>query len=379
MLAEKLRTWAGVGLLTFLGIAPLHAQQPATPVPDRLPPYVPGAVDSRQPLSAAPVVADVPPPQPVAVPIGAPTGPLCPPAQEAKDQWLLSGLFVDGEYLLMQPRRNAFDYAVSSPNTTQIPSGNIDNLNYDARSAFRFGFGYNLPGDGWSVGAHYTYLHSADSETAIAPAGGALYATLTRGGTFDQVGSAYAAASLNYNVVDIEAAKHTSLSPTLDLNMSGGVRIAWIDQTLGAIYNGGPSGAVNATVDTPVYFHGAGLTLGAEAEWKIYRGFGIYGQARGSLLSGQFRNFFTETNNGGQTPIVNVNETYKQIVPVMELGAGVAFDTEHFTVRVGYDLANWFDMVNSVDFPSGTDVGKLERRTSDLMLEGLSVKLGVVF
>ena len=313
------------------------------------------------------------------MPIDAPSAPFCPPAPESPDQWLLSGLFFDADYLLIQPRRNALDYAISSPDTTQIPSGTVDSLNYDARSAFRFGFGYELPGSGWSVGVHYTYLHSADSEAVIAPTGGALYATLTRGGTFDQVSSAFAATSLNYNVIDVEASKHTALSQTLDLNMSGGVRVAWIDQTLGAIYNGGPSGAVNATVDTPVYFYGAGLTLGAEAEWKIYRGFGIYGQARGSLLSGQFRNFFTETNNGGQTPIVNVNETYHQIVPVLEMGAGLSFQTEHFNVRVGYDLANWFGMVNSLDFPSGTDVGLLERRTSDLMLEGLSVKLGIVF
>ena len=41
---------------------------------------------------------------------------------------------------------------------------------------------------------------------------------------------------------------------------------------------------------------------------------------------------------------------------------------------VGYDLANWFNMTDSLDFPS-TNIGKPERRTSDLMLEGLSVQV----
>jgi Legionella pneumophila major outer membrane protein precursor len=316
---------------------------------------------------------------PVAVPIDAPTAPMCPPAPEAPNDWLLSGLFVDGDYLYQQAHRNTLDFAVTSPNTQLLPGGVIDSLNYQASSGFRFGAGYELPGQNWAVGVHYSYLHNTDAAQVNAPDNGALYATLTRAGTFDQVESAFATTSLNYNVVDIEASTHLSVNPTLDVNVFGGVRLAWIDQTFGATYNGGPSGAVNATVDSPVYFFGAGLTCAAEAEWKIYRGFGIYGRARVSLLSGQFRDSFTETNNGGQTPITNVSETYRQLVPVVELGAGVSFQTEHFRVRVGYDLANWFNMVNSLDFPSGTDIGQVERRTSDLMLEGLSAQVGVVF
>jgi Legionella pneumophila major outer membrane protein precursor len=375
MWAVKLRNWAGAWLLAFLAVAPLWAQEPSPPPVGRpVPVALPGVADPTSP----PVL---PSPPPIAVPIDAPTPP--PPADctvgpPAPDHWLLSGLYVDGEYLLLRPNRNNLNYAVSSPNTTEIPGGNVNSLDYDTRSAFSFGFGYDLS-TGWSVGVHYTYLHSTDEATVNAPAGGAVYATMTRAGTFDQVATAGAAASLNYNVIDLEASKHTVMSDTFDLNVSGGVRVAWIDQTFGAIYNGGPSGAVNATVDTPTYFYGAGLTAGAEGEWKLYRGFGIYAQARGSLLSGQFRDLFQESNNGGATPIVDVQDKFRQFVPVLELGAGVSFETEHIHLRLGYDMANWFDLANTIDFPSPADVGHLQRQSGDLFLEGFSAQLAVLF
>jgi hypothetical protein len=369
MLADRLRNWVGVGLLALLGAAPLRAQEPS--LPGRPAALTPGA-DRK--LS---VDLDVPP-------APAPLDPLTvhstdchtAPAETAERDWA-SGLFFDGDYLLIKPRRNALDYAVVAPNRDQIPSGSVESLEWQLRSAFRFGAGYELA-NGWRVGAHYTYLHSTDSATVNAPDGGAVYATLTRGGTFDQVATATATANLNYNAIDVEASKFAALSDTLGLNVFGGARVAWIDQKFSATYNGGPLGAANATVDTPVFFEGAGLTFGAEATWKIYRGLGLYGRARGSLLSGRFRNFLTETNNNGQNLLVDVRERYYQLVPVMELGAGVSFETEHLYVGAGYDVANWFNMVNSLDFPS-TNIGKPERRTSGLMLEGLSVQVGVIF
>ena len=112
---------------------------------------------------------------------------------------------------------------------------------------------------------------------------------------------------------------------------------------------------------------------------KWYHNFGAYGRFTGSLLSGQFRNFLTEANNNGVTPIVDVREKYYQVVPVTELGLGVAWQGEHVRFSVGYELQNWFDMVNSPTFPSPSNIGLPVRRFSDLSLEGLAVQVGVIF
>jgi hypothetical protein len=291
----------------------------------------------------------------------------------------VAGLFATGEYLLVQPRRNALDFAVISPNTNLAPGGEVYSLNWETRSSFRMGFGYQLPDEPWQIGITYTYVHSAQNRSLVAPDGGILYATLTRGGGVDDVLTADGSTNLDFNVIDLEASRLICVSPHLDVKVFGGGRFAWIDQKLIAVYNGGSAGAINDTVSSPVYFNGGGLTAGAQAFWKIYQGLGLYGRVRTSLLTGQFRNFLTETNNNGAEPIVDVSERYRQVVPVTEIGMGLGYQGDHLLFSVGYELQNWFDMVNSLDFPSGSNIGKPGRRVSDLSLDALSVQLGLLF
>jgi len=179
--------------------------------------------------------------------------------------------------------------------------------------------------------------------------------------------------------VDLDIARVISVSPHLDLKVFGGGRFAWIDQKLTAVYNGGSFNAQNTTVSSPVYFHGAGVTAGAQGFWKIYEGLGLFARVRGSMLSGQFRNFLTETDQNGTVSVVNVRERYYQVVPVTEMAVGAAYQGEHLFLSVGYELQNWFNMVNSPDFATGNSIGKLSRRSSDLSLEGLAVQLGFIF
>jgi hypothetical protein len=299
--------------------------------------------------------------------------------EEAEGGGLLSGAFVTGEYLLLHPRRNALDYAVVSPDANLTPGGTIQSLDWHTTSGFRVGAGYQLSGEPWQFGVTYMYLHSFDDRSVSAPAGGAAFATLTRGGGVDDIATASGSTNLDFNVIDLLAARPVAVCPTLNVRLFGGGRFAWIDQKLTAVYNGGASGAVNDIVSSPVYFRGAGLTGGAQAFWQFYHQFGLYGRFSGSLLSGQFRNFLTEANNNGATPIVNVQEKYYQVVPVLELGLGVAWQGEHMRLSVGYELQNWFDMVNSPTFPSPSNIGLPVRRFSDLSLEGLAVQLGVFF
>jgi hypothetical protein len=298
------------------------------------------------------------------------------PAEEGS---FAKGLFFIGDYLLLKPRRDALDFAVLSSDTSAAPSGTVQSLDWQTRSGFRFGTGYQLPNEPWRISVDYTYLHSSDGRTVTSPPGGQLFATLTRGGGVDDVQSASATANIDYNVIDLDVTRLLAVSPSLDVQLFGGGRFAWIDQKFSAIYNGGTLGAINDFVSSPVYFHGAGLSAGAQATWKIWHGFGLYGRFRSSLLSGHFRNFLTETNDNGAVTIVNVNETFRQMVPVLELGMGVAWQSDHVRVSAGYEMINWFNMVDSLDFPGSTNIGKVGRRTSDLSLEGLALRVAFLF
>jgi hypothetical protein len=294
------------------------------------------------------------------------------------------GLVFWGDYLLLHAHREAFDFAVSGPTTAGAPVGNVANLDWQTQSGFRFGGGWMIPHCGVMLGVSYTYFHSHDDQSLTVPGGGQLFATLPRALSFDDVTSAAGSTSLTYDVLDLVASKRICAAECLDITIIGGGRIAWIDQDLTAVYNGGSLGAVNARVSSPSYFSGGGLTAGTETMWMLMRGhgnqgLGIYTSIRGSIVSGEFHRNVTETNNNGQVVIVAVDDRAHGLVPVLELAAGLSFERENYFFRVGYEVTNWFNFFDSPDFNVGGNIGKVGRRTSDLSLEGLQVRAGVSF
>lgn len=390
---SSLRCWAASGVLALLAVAPVGAQD-TVPLPTApravTPPPFPAATGSGVPtlvtgLQPAPAPVSPPPsvvehlPQAGAGPAGPAVENFSAPMQPEDEGYSFRGLYFTGDYLLLRPRRDAFDYAVNSPNITQTPGGTVESADWNTESGFRIGTGFRIPGQDWYFGVTWTNLSSHGNTAQEAPAGGALYATLTRAGSYDQVDTATAATNFDYNVLDVEFSHRVKFSDTFNVNFSGGGRFAWINQEFTAVYNGGPDHAVNDTVNSPVYFNGAGLTAGADGQWNFYHGLGIYARARASLLSGQFKNYLTETTANGTVGIVNVNEKNDQIVPVAEMGMGINYCSDHWHLSVGYELTNWFSMVDSLDFPDSSNIGKVGRRTSDLSLEGLAVQLGFVY
>lgn len=357
------RGWAGLLLLlTMLAGQPLWGQQPSPPSANLPPPApVPSIAESNNEMTPAEEYGTTPPPA------------------EGEGGNFAKGLVLFGDYLLLKPRRDALDFAVLSPDTNAAPGGSVESLNWQTRSGFRFGVGYQLPEKPWQISAAYTYLHSSDGLALRSPPGGQLFATLTRGGGVDDVQTASATGNINYNVLDLDVTRFIAVSPSFLLQVFGGGRFAWIDQKFSALYNGGSLGAVNDFVSSPVNFQGAGLSAGGQGLWQVWHGFGLYGRLRTSLVSGRFHNSLTETNDSGAVTIVNVNETYRQIIPVLQLGAGVAWQGEHVRLSAGYEMINWFNMINSLDFPGSTNIGKIGRRTGDLSLEGLAVQVVLLF
>ena len=288
-----------------------------------------------------------------------------------------------GDYLLMYAHRDALDYAVNSPNLVQSPGGTIQSLDWQTQSGFRVGGGYQVPGTGWLFGATFTYFHTKDDQFITAANGGTLYTTLTRGGSYDDVTSAAGMTNLDYNVLDVELSKRFCPTSGLDLTLFGGGRFALINQELTAIYNGGSMNAQNAQVMSPVYFYGGGLTAGFESMVELAKGsegqLGLYARARGSLVSGEVRNLLNETAANGTVSVVDVSDKYHTIIPVADIGLGVAMEWKNCYLRVGYEMTNWFGLIRSPDFPDAANTGTVGRRTSDLSLEGLAVRLGVDF
>jgi hypothetical protein len=284
----------------------------------------------------------------------------------------LSGLSLEADYLFLRPYRQAMDYAIVNPNGGNVPDGTVINRSWDWRSAFRAGLGYRLPGGEWSLGFYYTYLHSDTSGSIGAPEGGVLFATLTHPGTVEQVQTASALTSLNYNVFDLELGRWWHPGPACAIRPFGGVRLAHIDQNFTALYDGGDANQDQVT--QRLHFNGAGLRTGIDAYCPLWGGWGLFGRASGALLGGDFHATDVETNNAGATTLTNVSDYFRQVVPVAELAMGLAWQRENVRISAGYLFVNYFGLVNVPDFVDDAHQGKIGYRTGDLSLQGLVLR-----
>jgi hypothetical protein len=288
-----------------------------------------------------------------------------------------AAIVLNVDYTLLRPRRQASDFAIADPNTTGLPEGTIESLQPGPGSGFRAGLAYQRPGSAWMLGFTYSYFRDSDALTVVAPAGGVLYATLTRPGLITTVDTATASTTWTSDLYDIEMGRDFSVDPNFTLRLSGGARIANIGQALTVLYNG--RDAVMAQLNTGFGFVGAGMMTGAEAQWKLLRGFGVFGRMRGGMLYGSSSSYLHETNAGGAVLNSNISGRASQAVPFLEMALGLSWAYRRVSICAGYEFTNWFQLVATPDLPDDVATGKLIWRQSNFSLDGLFVRLGYSF
>jgi hypothetical protein len=357
MSSGALRTWVFWASVILGPAGPAWAQ-----------PLALGPVGQPHPVVPEPAVNPLSPPPPTAdVPFEA-SPPIALPEVASPDHWRI---FAEGDYLYLRPRRQLQDYAIVDPFSDTRVAGSIEHLNWDWRSAFRVGGGIGLD-SGFEAAFYYTYLHDATQGGVTAPNGGILFATLTHPGTVDQVASAFAATSFNYNVFDFDLAHTFVPTPSFALRLFVSSRSARIDQNFNVFYDGVT--AIKDFVSTRVNFDGTGARVGAEGTWHPGCGLGLYGRAAASLVLGEFKTHLAEVNNAGTTVLVDVTDRFEKVLPVLELGFGLTYEIRGLRLMAGYEFTNWFGLANLPDFADDFHQGKFVRRISDLSIDGLAVR-----
>lgn len=287
------------------------------------------------------------------------------------------GLFGAAEFLLLRPRRGAFDYVVPGTAGGLTPEGPVRSLTYELRGGVRAQLGYRFGESGWDLSTAYTYFRSNASAASYAAPGGVLFPTLTRPGLIDSVTSAVADANLEYNVYDLLVGRRAAVDEHLAVRAFGGLRFASVRQDFRAFYDG--LDARRAGVDLRSEFEGFGPVVGGEAVLAGWRGFHLYGRASGGLLTGPADNPIVEANDGGRSVYARSAYDLRKVVPTTTLGVGGGWQYRTFSFRVGYEITHWFDLVDQPRFVDDFGAGKLVTRPADLSLEGLFVQVGLRF
>jgi hypothetical protein len=287
------------------------------------------------------------------------------------------GWFTAVDFLLLRPRRGAFDYVIPSTAGGLTTSGPVQSLNYELRTGVRAELGYRLGHSHWEVLAGYTYFRSNAFDAVYAGAGQALLPTITRPGLTDTVSFAAADANLVYNLYDALVARRFVVGEHVALRMLGGVRFANIQQSFNAYYDG--IDARQAQVRGGSQFQGFGPMVGGEAVWAGWNGFHLYGKANGGLLTGNAENPLVEGNGNGQVTFVNTAYNVQKVVPFTTVGVGAGWQYRTFSLRAGYEITHWFGLIDQPRFTDDVGRGRFVPTPANLSLEGLFVQATVQF
>lgn len=282
------------------------------------------------------------------------------------------GFYFGAEYLYMRARRRNLDFAVVDQIDDGLPQGSIISADWEPNSGYRLGGGYRLPGEGWQIGAEYTYFHASDDRQATAPTNGLLYATQMNPAFSDgEATSATASSNLNYNVVDVMLGREFNVSKRMTMGLYGGGRFASIDQKRITTYLGTDVG--NSTVSNPQDFDGSGLTAATTGHVRLFPSLSLFAKAGGSILYGQTTTSYNETNTLGAN--TSISENYEQLVPVIEAAIGLSYHWRFMELTLGYQMINWFDLVDQRSFTDGLLESKTADSSGSLTLDGLFLQM----
>lgn len=287
------------------------------------------------------------------------------------------GFFTAVDFLLLRPRRGAFDFAIPSTAGGLLTNGPVRSLNYELRTGVRAEVGYRLGHSHWEMLAGYTYFRSNAFDSFFPGPGQAILPTLTRPGLTDTVAFAAADANIVYNVYDALVARRFVVGEHVALRMLGGMRFANIQQSFNAYYDG--IDAQQAQIRLGSQFQGFGPVVGGEAVWAGVNGFHLYAKANGGVLTGNAENPNHEANGNGRAVFSNTTYDIQKTVPFTTVGVGGGWQYRTFSLRAGYEITHWFGLIDQPRFTDDVGRGRFVPTTANLSLEGLFVQAAVAY
>jgi len=332
------------------------------------------------------------------------------------DNYLVCGrnFYVAGEFLAMQVKQDGLNYAMTNNNGGQnannVSSGPLSGGQVQGFSTqsddwsfgygLRFNMGFLSNHDKWNLDLSYTYLHFEQDESSTISGNGRMLPFWLVPQSFPTIASntiepeqeASAQLKIHYNTLDLSLGKPYHVSRCFAVNPYFGFRAAWIDECYLARYGGSFLGDLEAT--TPEVINGVdaeadndlwgfGLRTGIMTEWKLGRGFFLYGSAAAALLRTKFD---VDQSVAEDDRSYTISHYFKQNIPNAEIALGFGWSClfncqrNRVTIRALYEHHHWWNVNQLRRFYDVTIWSANDTvARGDLQLNGVSVRLAFDF
>ena len=202
---------------------------------------------------------------------------------------------------------------------------------------------------------------------------GTLYATRSHPDLNRRAGVAAAESSFDLTVLDLEVRNSLKLGERATLTLIGGFRWADVGQAFSVTYDEIDFTA-GGTVTGLTSQDGFGLRIGALGRWNVTEHLYLVGGAETSLLHSTTDISLSETN--GATMIVDVADTYQQVLPILGASAGTGLQYGELTMEMGYEMQAWFDLGDRMSFLDDQHLGVFSHTNHNVLMDGFYLRLG---
>lgn len=271
------------------------------------------------------------------------------------------------------------DWAFTLDSNQNFVDTHYKTISFDWKPGFRVGVGYNMQHDEWDSQISYTWFQAQAKDQASGNVTSAFLAA--RLSLLEPFHAGKISFNLHYNMVDWDLGRSFLVSNCLSFRPFIGAKGGWINQKIHAVWTtpnfAGLGFLYSASENVKNNFRGGGPKGGVNGKWILGNGekhiFSLIGNFAAAYMWGQWKLkdefidlFFTQTS----IPMGNRNFGALMFQALMGLGWDFNFDKDHshLSLKVGYEIQDWFNHFQVFTDTSGT-------QNSDLILQGLTCNL----
>lgn len=287
-------------------------------------------------------------------------------------------VFINGSYILWQPRQSGLEIAIKHATLPANTSSDVP-MDFDFFSGFKVAFGTNLNHDNWMAIAEYMRLHTRNHVSSTVD--GVNYILMPLCAPF--TGSVTAPASLSadghwqlkYDMIDLSFCRPCYVGTHLTFKPFFGLRGGWIDQHLDVRYVTLTGSTVDSWNKENTWLIGPRAGIGMN--WLLGAGFRLLANGAGSLNYQNLEPRHTESV-GTVMVVTTAKEEDHQLCPNLEgdfgFGWGTYFDNNnwHFDLLASYHFEVYWDQNNMRSLRDELN-GGVYSKPGALNLHGLTV------
>ena len=237
---------------------------------------------------------------------------------------------------------------------------------------------YKFPSwDKWDLQLSYTYFHA----TSSASSHGDIFPSLQT----PQSSTVFATSAKFHGVTILNASEFMvgrtcKVSRWLTFRPSMGVKGVAIHQHFRLHYAGGTAVAAGDTdlVYIGGLYWGLGPRFALDSLWGLGRGFSIFANGAGSLVTGRFFGHQKDHLDVADITQLDVRNNESVMVPIAELALGfqwdkmMANDRYHLGLKLGFEMQYFFDQNRTLHFNSASNPGFFSQDRGDLAFMGVT-------